>query len=286
VSGVAPVLVYHRVHPAPGREAARGAVHAATFERQMRFLADGGYATLTAGEVLGLLDEGRVAPPRAVALTFDDATADHWSWVFPVLARWGIKATFFVPTGRVEEGPCRPSLADVRAGRADTAALPTDGAMRWSELAAVAHSGLVELQSHTHTHARPATPGREAPGDLQRLRDDLRESRAQLARRLGIDSRVLAWPHGIVSPGMQGQALAEGFRLTFATSTPQQVPGGRLLHRRHFGEDYDGPLREPVHYLRFVQTVESACRVGWRWRVVRGLGTVLRGGIRRASGAA
>lgn len=144
---IVPVLIYHRIDD-------RGGVPPSAFERQMRYLRRKRFHTATLDELLDHL-EGRLAlPARSVALTFDDATADHWSLAFPVLVRHGLKATFFVPTALPAEGDVRPCLDDVRSGRAGAEELPRLGPMRWSEIAAAAASGLIAIESHGHRHAR------------------------------------------------------------------------------------------------------------------------------------
>ncbi len=42
-------------------------------------------------------------PPRGVVLTFDDATIDHFTLVLPALAEAGLRALFYVPTGKLDK---------------------------------------------------------------------------------------------------------------------------------------------------------------------------------------
>jgi colanic acid/amylovoran biosynthesis glycosyltransferase len=88
----ATVLAYHRIgNPS---QAPPGMVSATPrgFERQMRALASWACPVSLEQMLVGRL------PPRAVAVTFDDAYADFAEQAWPVLRRHGIPVTLFVPT--------------------------------------------------------------------------------------------------------------------------------------------------------------------------------------------
>ena len=81
-------------------------------------------------------------PKRSVGLTFDDGYLDFWLYVFPLLQRYGAKATVFVNTDFVD-GEQEPR----RLGRD----FPW-GFLSWPEMRAMTASGLVSVQSHARTH--------------------------------------------------------------------------------------------------------------------------------------
>lgn len=94
------VLAYHRVlEPAPG--APHDSVVSATpgdFARQMRHLAES-YDVVSASEVLDAVRGRWRLPDRAVLVTFDDAYRDFAETAWPIMRRYGLPATVFVPTG-------------------------------------------------------------------------------------------------------------------------------------------------------------------------------------------
>lgn len=65
------------------------------FEERLRLLRDGGFHVLPLLEALTRLDAGTL-PPRSVALTFDDGSADFYSHAMPLLTRYGYPATVFL----------------------------------------------------------------------------------------------------------------------------------------------------------------------------------------------
>jgi peptidoglycan/xylan/chitin deacetylase (PgdA/CDA1 family) len=94
------VLAYHRVdEPGAQPDLHPGLLSAtpADFERQMRSLARR-WCVVSLGEVLRARRGARLQA-RAVLLTFDDAYRDFGTRAWPILARLGLPATLFVPTG-------------------------------------------------------------------------------------------------------------------------------------------------------------------------------------------
>ena len=92
-----PVLAYHKIDfPTPDVKI-RGAFTAPRkFERQIAYLKKKGFEFYTASEIIKFYLANGEFPPRAVALTFDDGWKDNYTNAFPVLKKYGVKATIFV----------------------------------------------------------------------------------------------------------------------------------------------------------------------------------------------
>jgi len=147
--GHVPVFVFHSVEPQ-------------SFERKLRYLADNSYVTLSAEEYFQVLMRARPAPDRAVVLTFDDGRGSLWSVGFPLMKRFGMKGIVFLVPGRTRLGPPAPTWDDVRDSRGAAEALLARESkeapfLSWQEIEAMAHSGLMDFESHTLTHARVHT---------------------------------------------------------------------------------------------------------------------------------
>ena len=143
---IIPVFVFHSVDPE-------------AFEECCLALVAGGYHTLGADEFLGVV-AGRYAPPRhSVLLTIDDGGGSTWTVAYPLLQKHGLRAIAFVVSGLVaDDESYRPSLMDVWSREADLdevlsrerSPVPV---CTWLELARMQSSDVVDVQSHTHTHA-------------------------------------------------------------------------------------------------------------------------------------
>ena len=101
-SGLLRVLMYHRVDEPGARPWLDPDLISATpkdFEKQMEYLATN-YQIVNVSDVIAALASrnSNDLPPRAVMVTFDDAYCDFEEHVWPILKRYGIPVTLFVPT--------------------------------------------------------------------------------------------------------------------------------------------------------------------------------------------
>jgi hypothetical protein len=150
--GEIPVFVFHTIVPEE-------------LETQLRYLQDNGYTTLSLDEFLATVAGTRKPSPREVLLTFDDARSSFWLYGFPVLKKYGAKATLFAITGWTPDTPARPNLDDVDQGtatREELAAIDPDDReiCSWEELRHMHASGLVTVDSHSHLHRHVFTEPR------------------------------------------------------------------------------------------------------------------------------
>jgi peptidoglycan/xylan/chitin deacetylase (PgdA/CDA1 family) len=72
------------------------------FEKQIEYLIKN-YCLVTMEDVINSFDKNILLPPKAVLLTFDDGYIDHYENVFPLLNRYNIQGSFFVPAKAIIE---------------------------------------------------------------------------------------------------------------------------------------------------------------------------------------
>lgn len=103
------IITYHRVAELKSCLALNPRMISATpdaFAKHIQFLA-ANYRTVRVEDVLEAVAAQRALPQKAVLLTFDDAYADFYRTAWPILQRFGLPATVFVPTAY----PDRPERA-------------------------------------------------------------------------------------------------------------------------------------------------------------------------------
>lgn len=194
--GAACILMYHRTARVPfvDRRVDDWNVPPQQFERHMRELRDHA-DPVSIDELADRLHDWRlsaVASPQRplVCVTLDDGYASACEQALPALVRYGIPATFFVPTAYI--GGCGPMPFDqwghVNRGRVEPEAWR---AVSWGDLEAAVRTGLVTIGSHSHAHleGRVCRP--------ERLAEETGRSRELLLARLGkAHARVYAYPYG------------------------------------------------------------------------------------------
>ncbi len=242
-----PVLMYHHVCPSPGLVT----VSPDIFEQHMAYLARHGYRALAADEFLEFLQGRRALTGRNVLITFDDGYLDNYVYAYPILKRYGLRATVFAITGQVGDGAARahadagtalPVTPDHRGCKVAVAEGRADDVMlRWSEIEAMEASRTVEVHSHTHTHQRWDRLYADEKERLAAVHADLAASRATLQAHLGKASRHLCWPWGYFGPGYRETAQRLGFVAQYATAKAINTPGidlhqiGRVVAKARAG---------------------------------------------------
>ncbi len=202
-SGRATFLCYHSV-------AARGprflTVAPELFERQLAELKRRG---VRGGGLADLQDvaAGTSGPPT-VFLTFDDGFVDNHHTVLPLLRRYGFRAFCFVLPPLVDAGAplAWPEVAE------DAERFPEEMVSVTWTMAEEMVAGGFEIGSHTLTHPHLSQL------DPERLREELWDSRARIAERLGACD-TLAYPFGDWSPAVAAAARDCGYSFAFTLPT-------------------------------------------------------------------
>jgi hypothetical protein len=106
-------------------------------EPKLRHLADNGYRSVTSEDIAAYVRRDTPLPPRAVGLCFDDAWKSLATVAAPLLSQYGLRAITYAIPARMTE-----------AGENDSPFVT------WNELEALQASGVIDVQSHTDSHAR------------------------------------------------------------------------------------------------------------------------------------
>lgn len=123
-----------------------------TFERKIKALAQTRWTSFFLTEMP--IESQRANAAKNLLLTFDDGYLDNWVHVFPMLKKFGMKATIFVTPQFVDRrGLIRPqsspgTVQDLNHNAARCCA----GFLSWAEMRKMENSCLVDIQSHALTH--------------------------------------------------------------------------------------------------------------------------------------
>jgi peptidoglycan/xylan/chitin deacetylase (PgdA/CDA1 family) len=189
-------LTYHRVAEDGPPALSDYRAPLASFEGQMQWLADNGYAAISLPKLEDHVWAGADLPSRAVLISFDDGYLDVLTQAAPVMARHGFVGAMFLVSDRIG-----------KTSRWDEAFGAPARLLNGSQIRALRRRGW-SFGAHGRRHA-PLTG--LAPDELRR---ELSACRRALARRLG-DCTTLAYPYGDSDEAIAREAYAQGFRLAF-----------------------------------------------------------------------
>lgn len=194
--------------------------------RQLEMLAKRGYV----GTTFSAAALGRAPGRKAVAITFDDGYASTLRLAAPILERFGMPGTVFVPTDHIGGGPMQWPGIEQWVGTEHEQELQP---LSWDEVRTLAGAGW-EVGSHTRSH--PRLPEVED----EQLSDELAGSRNTCEEMLDMPCRSIAYPYGdhdsrvVAATGAAGYAAAATFPSRLTRPVPLMWPRVGVFHE-------DGP---------------------------------------------
>jgi len=194
-----PILCYHRV----GQGSGKMTVSTAGFEQQLEWLAANRYQVIRLKDLIGFLDGRQPLPQRSVVLTFDDGYASYYRYAYPLLKKHNFPATVFLYTDFVGAGD----------------------ALTWSQMQEMTASGLIDIQSHSKTHANliERSAGETDAAYKQRMDVEARVPREVIEKRLSNEVLSYAYPFGDVNEVVLDALAHNRYRLA-GTVTPGGNP--------------------------------------------------------------
>ncbi|MGQ7484478.1 polysaccharide deacetylase family protein [Streptococcus suis] len=189
-----PILMYHAIHVmAPEEEVnANLIVDPTTFESHLKALQDAGYYTLSPEEAYKVLTENVLpAGKKVVWLTFDDSLWDFYSYAYPLLKQYQMKATNNVITGFTEYGQA--------------------GHLTLDQIKEMQTAGL-SFQGHTVNH-----PDLEY-SSIEDQTNELTSSKAYLDSQLNQETIAIAYPGGRYSADTVALTEQAGYKLGVTTN--------------------------------------------------------------------
>ncbi|MBI4241866.1 MAG: polysaccharide deacetylase family protein [Candidatus Rokubacteria bacterium] len=192
-----PILLYHRLisrkEVEAGRIPDREPIYVSyddSFDAQMRDLRDHGFTTLSLDDFLAIRRGESVRPAKPVVVTFDDGYESNHALAWPVLHRYGMKATIFVAPQ--PDDYTRNLVAGI------------DGFLSADQMRDMDRGG-VAIESHTLTHCVLTDL------DDAAARHELVESKRRLSEILGRPVRHLAVPRSGHSHRIRRLARQAGY---------------------------------------------------------------------------
>jgi peptidoglycan/xylan/chitin deacetylase (PgdA/CDA1 family) len=182
-----PVLMYHSIAVEEGNPIR---MPVEQFDSEMKYIKDQGYTTLTMKELYSYFENQVPVPEKSIVITLDDGYSDNYTAAFPVLKKYGLKATVFMVTSTIDVNPNCLTSAQIK--EMDKAG--------------------IQIESHTVTHR-----------DLDSLSyseqlAELKDSKAALEKLLGRTVDYVAYPTGKYNDNTVKAVAEAGYKMAFTTN--------------------------------------------------------------------
>ncbi|MDP4153000.1 MAG: polysaccharide deacetylase family protein [Bacillota bacterium] len=194
-----PVYMYHSVLEKPFSINDSLFVRPDNFEQQIKYLKNNGYTSIFADD---LPHASKFKKP--VVITFDDGYRDNYTYAFPVLKKYHVKATIFVITNYID----KPNY------------------LTREQIKKMSDSGLVSIQSHTASHSNLCQCTEE------QIDNEFLSSKTELVNLTHKKVDIVAYPYGkynkeVVREAKKYYHLAfitlgdKSYKKSFAFKTPR-----------------------------------------------------------------
>lgn len=186
-----PVLMYHNVTTDYNLVLKDPTVHImlSDLEEHLVHLISAGYNTISFDDYYSYRRGEKELPPNPVIITFDDGYVSNYELAFGLFKKYNQKATIFVVASRVG---------------ADNVEFPH---FTWEEAREMEKSGLIDIESHTFTHADFSKI------NYARTVLEMRLSKFAIETNLGKKCSVLAYPYGKMNEASTAVAKSAGYKM-------------------------------------------------------------------------
>ncbi|MBO6179335.1 MAG: polysaccharide deacetylase family protein [Selenomonadaceae bacterium] len=159
----------------------------AEFDKQMKYLKDNDYHTITPDELYASIEGREKLPENPVLITFDDGYSDNYKNAYPILKKYDFKATIFVISSFVGN---------------------MEHYVTWDEVREMSENGIT-IASHTVDH-RSMTDLTDA-----QLKKELEDSKAKIEEELGKKVDYIAYPTGTYNLHIAEIVRDAGYKAAF-----------------------------------------------------------------------
>ena len=186
-----PILTYHEIGEPPagaGDATVRLHVSESEFRRQLDWIKENGFNTVTMQEVIAHWDDGKPILDNPVVLSFDDGYASMYETVYPLLLERDMVGSFYV-------------IANYR----------WDDRFLSGKQMKKMHANGMEIQSHSLSHRPLTTLSR------QEMKRELCRSQEFLENLLGHEASIFCYPYGSVNQTVKQQVKACAYSAALGT---------------------------------------------------------------------
>lgn len=185
-----PILMYHDITPTKDVD---WDVTPQEFAAQLAEIKAQGLTPISLDQLVNHLRSGATLPARPILLTFDDNYLGQYKYAFPLLQQYQYPAVWSVHTAYVGNPNGKPKAT-------------------WAQLQEMHQSGLITIASHTVNHLNLSQISPD------RIDYELRQSKADLEKNLGIKVRYFTYPEGDYNSDATSRVAAAGYEAALSMS--------------------------------------------------------------------
>ena len=205
-----PIVMYHQLTKSESR-AGRYVLTLEQFEKDLVFLKEKGYKTVTVSQLLDYSQGKGKLPEKAIMITFDDGCETLYAYAKPLLEQYGFTAVGFVVG----------SLADYYTELDDHNLNYSN--LNWAEIKELSMGNTVEIQSHSydlHKNTGYRSGAKKKKGETfeqyaEFLGADASKMKTEMLKHTGKAPVAIAYPFGSFSSESKEILKKNGIKMAF-----------------------------------------------------------------------
>lgn len=236
-----PVLMYHHLLKNEEKQSQPNFKNKGTistveqFEKQMQYLSDNHYHTLTLQEFEDFIVKRKKIPNKSVLITFDDGLKSNYVYAYPILKKYKMHAAAFVITSRLTD-----EIETFNPRKLQSLSKEELNQMR----------DVFEIGSHTHNlHNRSNGEADLIVKDEETVKKDIQESKQIL------NTEYFCYPFGIYNQKSIEILRDLKFHLAFTTNEGYATEENKKLEINRFG------ISPQVDMKKFADIVSGKVKV-------------------------
>ncbi len=195
-------MLYHKIDLPTADVKIRGAfTYPGKFENQISYLKKKGFEFYTAGELIKFYLINGEFPKKSVVVTFDDGWKDNYTNAFPILKKYGAKATIFLVPACVGKTTDKVTAEGERSREH----------LSENDILEMSESGVFEFASHSFNHKlfHQITD--------EEIEFEVTESKNFSENLTQKDCSVFAYPAGFFTDYAKNALRNAGYKAAFTT---------------------------------------------------------------------
>lgn len=182
------------------------------FEQDVQYLIKQGYTFVGCNDIIDSVHNGYPIPEKPVIITFDDGYYNNYTYIYPILQKYQIKAVISPIAIETEKFSLSPDPN------------PAYSTITWDNIKEMCDSGYVEVQNHSYNMHRiskdsrgcAALPGESRQKYMDRLCNDLAKAHNLIVANTGYTPQCMVYPFGMVSRGATEAVQKLGYKMSLS----------------------------------------------------------------------
>ena len=228
-----PIILYHHIETLANinkndKIAIGLRVSPSIFEKQLQYIKDSGYTTITSYDLADYMDAKKELPKKPILLTFDDGYKDNYTEALPLLEKYKMKGDFAIITGGTNTNAdymTTENLKELVSKGHSIASHTVNHCTTAIKINATTFQDSV-VDKDEHGCTKFATQEKLTTGQIK---FEFQKSKEELEKTLGIKIKHIVYPYGFWNA--QAVEIAKSVGYTFGTTVSPEVDENIDLER-------------------------------------------------------